>query len=112
MSGQKQGSRSRGLLISGLISTLVECRDTSSRSESLKENNKNLTSIIITHRITTAKEADKIVVLENGRVAAIGTHQELAAREGLYKHLWEIQGALESEFVKEIQKGEVNGDAI
>ena len=32
-------------------------------------------------------------------------HQELAAREGLYKHLWEIQGALESEFVKETRKG-------
>lgn len=80
--------------------------------KSLKENNKNLTSIIITHRITTAKEADKIVVLENGRVAAIGTHQELAAREGLYKHLWEIQGALESEFVKEIQKGEAPDDTF
>ncbi|MFA6627061.1 MAG: ABC transporter ATP-binding protein [Bacilli bacterium] len=65
----------------------------------LKRENKNLTSIIITHRITTAKEADKIIVLENGKVSAIGTHKELAHREGLYQSLWAIQGALEDEFI-------------
>jgi len=70
---------------------------------SLKESNKGLTSIIITHRITTAKEADKIIVLENGKVQAIGTHQELAQQEGLYKSLWEIQGALEEEFTNLVE---------
>jgi len=72
---------------------------------SLKRNNQDLTTIIITHRITTAKEADKIIVLEEGRVVAIGTHQELAQQEGLYKSLWEIQGALEEEFIREVEKG-------
>lgn len=71
----------------------------------LKETNKKLTSIIITHRITTAKEADKIIVLENGKVSAIGTHEELAKKEGLYKNLWDIQGALESEFIKLVEGG-------
>lgn len=64
----------------------------------LKERKDNLTTIIITHRITTAKEADKIIVLEKGVVSEIGTHQELANKEGLYKTLWDIQGALEKEF--------------
>ena len=64
----------------------------------LKERKEKLTTIIITHRITTAKEADKIIVLENGKVSAIGTHEELSKKEGLYKTLWDIQGALEKEF--------------
>ena len=66
----------------------------------LKEHNKELTSIIITHRITTAKECDKIIVIENGKVSAIGTHEELASIPGLYKELWDIQGALEDEFIR------------
>ncbi len=70
----------------------------------LKLRNENMTSIIITHRITTAKEADKIIVLENGIVSAIGTHEELSRQEGLYKSLWDIQGALEDEFLKMVDK--------
>lgn len=72
----------------------------------LKENNRNLTSIIITHRITTAKEADKIIVLEDGKVSAIGTHEQLSKQPGLYKTLWDIQGALEEEFTKVVKKKE------
>ena len=72
----------------------------------LKNRNENLTSIIITHRITTAKEADKIVVLENGIVSAVGKHDELVKVSPLYKSLWDIQGALEEEFL-EILKLEV-----
>lgn len=72
----------------------------------LKENNKNLTSIIITHRITTAKEADKIIVLEDGKVSQIGTHDELSQIPGLYKTLWDIQGALEEEFTMTVNKKE------
>lgn len=68
----------------------------------LKQLNNELTSIIITHRITTAKEADKIIVLENGKVSEIGTHEELANKDGLYKTLWSIQGALEEEFVNTV----------
>lgn len=70
----------------------------------LKLRNEKMTSIIITHRITTAKEADKIIVLEEGKVSAIGTHEELSKKEGLYKSLWDIQGALEEEFLKMVDK--------
>lgn len=70
----------------------------------LKQTNKSLTSIIITHRITTAREADKIIVLEGGRVSAIGNHQTLSHQEGLYRSLWEIQGALEEEFLNLVQE--------
>ena len=40
----------------------------------------------------------KVIVLEKGVISEIGTHQELANKEGLYKTLWDIQGALEKEF--------------
>ena len=62
------------------------------------------TTIIITHRITTAKQADKIIVLDNGQVSDIGTHETLKSKEGLYKKLWEIQGSLEEEFLQMVEE--------
>lgn len=64
------------------------------------------TTIIITHRITTAKEADQIIVIENGSIAAIGTHAVLSKQPGLYKKLWSIQGKLEQEFQAMLKAGE------
>lgn len=66
------------------------------------------TTIIITHRITTAKEADSIIVLDKGRIQAIGTHEELSQKQGLYKKLWSIQGQLEKEFLELIKAGDEN----
>ena len=74
--------------------------------KALKEKNKDTTMIIITHRTTTAKEADKIVVLDNGVVSEMGTHEELAYGTGLYSKLWEIQGKLEEEFLRVLNGGE------
>ncbi len=53
---------------------------------------KNKTSIIIAHRLTTIKKADKIIVLERGKIVEIGTHSELIKIEhGHYKRLHELQ---------------------
>ena len=49
------------------------------------------TTIIIAHRLSTIHNADKIVVLENGRIAEMGTHTELMSRGGLYTKLNSIQ---------------------
>jgi ATP-binding cassette subfamily B protein len=49
------------------------------------------TIIIIAHRLSTVINADKIVVLENGKVVESGTHQELYSQNGVYKSLWEQQ---------------------
>ena len=74
--------------------------------EALAHKNYKHTTIIITHRITTAKEADQIIVLDQGNIEAIGTHDELAKQDGLYRKLWDIQGKLEKEFQALLKAGE------
>jgi ATP-binding cassette subfamily B protein len=63
----------------------------------LKNRPDKATTIIISHRITTLSEADHILVLDQGRIADQGTHEELCARPGLYQRIYQIQSALEEE---------------
>ena len=51
----------------------------------------NRTTIIIAHRLSTVRNADKIAVLNNGKIEEIGSHDELMKKGGLYSHLCEIQ---------------------
>ncbi len=92
--GQKQrASLARALATNPKILILDDsfsAVDTHTEEEilkNLKEFMKNRTSIIISHRISTVKDADKIVVLESGKIAEQGTHDQLVSLNGLYAEL-------------------------
>ncbi len=63
---------------------------------------RNRTTIVIAHRLSTVRRADKIVVMEAGRIIETGTHSELLTRGGQYKKLYELQFADEEEEVPPI----------
>lgn len=52
---------------------------------------KGKTTFIIAHRLSTIHHADKIIVMDKGKIAQTGTHEELIRQEGLYKHLCSLQ---------------------
>ena len=59
----------------------------------LKENTKDATVVLISHRITTLMQADHIIVLDHGRIAEEGTHESLLKQDGLYAKIFDIQMA-------------------
>jgi len=67
----------------------------------LAERASDITTFIISQRITTLMDADRIFVIEGGKLSDAGSHEELVVRDGLYKRIWEIQSMLEQDFDKE-----------
>ena len=55
------------------------------------------TTLVIAHRLSTVRRADRIVVLDGGRIVESGTHAELLTRNGLYRRLHDMQFFVESE---------------
>ena len=66
----------------------------------LRHEQKDVTTLIISHRVTTLSQADLILVLENGRITQQGTHAELCQQPGLYQRINSIQNALEEELTQ------------
>lgn len=100
--GQKQrASLARGLIRETPVLLLDDCFssvDTETEEfilSRLKTLRQGRTTVMVSHRVSTARHADRIVVLDEGRLAEIGTHKELIAKGGLYATLERQQGRRE-----------------
>ena len=108
--GQKQRtSLARGLIRDTPVLLLDDCFssvDTETEEHilsRLKQLRGGRTTLLVSHRVSTARHADRILVLEDGRIAEIGTHAQLMAKGGTYAHFAQVQGRRE-ELVHELER--------
>ena len=87
--------RPRILLLDDVLSA-VDSETETAILAGLKDWTRDLTSLIVTHRLSAVTHADEIVVLEDGRIVERGTHQSLLEKKGRYDNLWKKQ-TIESE---------------
>jgi ATP-binding cassette subfamily B multidrug efflux pump len=96
--GQKQrATLARGFIRNAPVLLLDDCFsnvDTETEEHilrQLRELRKGMTTVLVSHRVSTARRADRIAVIQNGRIAELGTHEDLVSRGGIYAGLERAQ---------------------
>ena len=77
----------------GVVVVVVE-DDAVGRQEALQRLVKNRTTFAIAHRLSTLRNANRLLVLADGKIAEFGTHEELLRKKGVYHKLVELQSKL------------------
>lgn len=60
-------------------------------TDALNRLGRHRTTLVVAHRLSTVKNADQIIVMDKGRIAEMGTHEELLALGGQYRRMWDLQ---------------------
>ena len=79
------------MLILDEATSAVDNETEAALQRSIELVSKDRTTVIIAHRLSTIRNADSIIVMDNGSVAEIGTHEDLVALGGIYANLWKVQ---------------------
>ena len=79
------------MLILDEATSAVDNETEAALQRSIELVSKDRTTVIIAHRLSTIRNADSIIVMDNGNVAETGTHEDLVALGGIYANLWKVQ---------------------
>lgn len=96
-----------------ILDDALSAVDTGTESEiidALEQRHGRQSTIIIAHRLSSVMHADRIIVLDHGRIIQSGTHDALIREQGLYKRLWEIQSSIGDGSNGGGSNGGVNGE--
>jgi len=87
----------RPLLLLDEATSSLDAESERQVAQALERLARGRTTLVIAHRLATVRHADRIIVLDRGRIHAVGTHQELLRANGLYAHLARLQFIAEGE---------------
>ena len=86
--------RNPRLLLLDEATSALDAQSEAAVQNALENLMKNRTSLVIAHRLATVVQADRILLMDRGRIQAIGTHETLMVRSALYRNLAELQFSL------------------
>ena len=79
------------MLILDEATSAVDNETEAALQRSIELVSKGRTTVIIAHRLSTIRNADSIIVMDNGSVAETGAHEDLVVLGGIYSNLWKVQ---------------------